>query len=77
MKLLAQFLPIIQIVLSILVIVSILLQQRGGGLSAAFGGDGNIYRTKRGVEKIIFRSTIVLAVLLALSAILTIILSLP
>jgi len=75
MQLLKSILPIIQIVLSILVIISILLQQRGGGLSAAFGGDGNIYRTKRGVEKVIFRATIVLTALLAASAIVTVILS--
>jgi preprotein translocase subunit SecG len=40
---------------------AILLQQRGTGLSAAFGGEGNVYRTKRGLEKVIFASTIVLA----------------
>lgn len=56
-------LAIIQIVVSALLVAAILLQQRGGGLSAAFGGDGNIYRTKRGLEKGIFFATIVLAVL--------------
>lgn len=42
---------------------SILLQARGAGLGAAFGGEGNVYRTKRGVEKILFRGTIVCAIL--------------
>jgi len=56
-------LTIAQIVVSVLMIVAILLQSRGTGLGAAFGGDGNVYRTKRGVEKILFRATIVLAVL--------------
>ncbi|OHA09232.1 MAG: preprotein translocase subunit SecG [Candidatus Sungbacteria bacterium RIFCSPLOWO2_01_FULL_59_16] len=51
-----------QIVISALLIAAILLQQRGGGLSAAFGGDGNVYRTKRGLEKAIFIATIILAV---------------
>lgn len=54
---------IIQIVIAILLIAGILMQQRGSGLSAAFGGDGNIYQTKRGVDKLIFYATIVLSVL--------------
>ena len=54
-------LAILQIVVSILLMAAILLQQRGTGLSAAFGGEGNVYRTKRGLEKVIFASTIVLA----------------
>ncbi|MBI4135029.1 MAG: preprotein translocase subunit SecG [Candidatus Sungbacteria bacterium] len=66
--------PIIQIVISIALVVSILLQQRGTGLSAAFGGDGNVYRTKRGIEKLLFRATIVLVSLLLLTAILNIVL---
>ncbi len=44
-------------------IIAILLQQRGTGLSMTFGGEGNIYRTKRGVEKILFYFTILLAFL--------------
>ena len=56
-------LAIVQIVVSALLIAAILFQQRGGGLSATFGGEGNVYRTKRGLEKGIFFATIVLAVL--------------
>ncbi|MDP3727481.1 MAG: preprotein translocase subunit SecG [bacterium] len=56
-------LSVIQIVVSILLIGAILLQQRGTGLSATFGGEGNVYRTKRGLEKVIFVATIVLTVL--------------
>lgn len=51
----------LQLLSSILLVTSILLQQRGTGLSSAFGGEGNVYRTKRGVEKILFYSTIVFA----------------
>ncbi|OGN05398.1 MAG: preprotein translocase subunit SecG [Candidatus Yanofskybacteria bacterium RIFCSPHIGHO2_01_FULL_44_17] len=58
-----QMLTIIQLVLAVLVIVSILLQQRGSGLSGAFGGEGGVYSTRRGVEKILFRGTVVVAVL--------------
>ncbi len=57
-----QILAIIQIIVSILLIITILLQQRGSGLGAAFGGSENIYRTKRGAEKSIFISTIILAI---------------
>ena len=57
------FLTIIQTVTAILLIIAILLQQRGTGLSGAFGGEGNVYRTKRGVEKILFSVTIILAIL--------------
>lgn len=52
-----------QIIIAILLIIFILLQQRGSGLSSAFGGEGNIYLTKRGAEKVIFILTIILAVL--------------
>jgi preprotein translocase subunit SecG len=58
-----QIIAIVQIVVSALLIAAILLQQQGVGLSAAFGGDGNIFRTKRGLEKILFHATIVLSVL--------------
>lgn len=52
-----------QIAVSVMLIISILLQQRGSGLSGAFGGEGNIYRTKRGLERVLFIATIVSAVL--------------
>ncbi len=68
-------LPIIQIVLSVLLCTAILLQQRGSGLGSAFGGDGNVFRTKRGVEKILFYATIGLAVLFFANAILTVLLA--
>jgi preprotein translocase subunit SecG len=56
-------LNISQIVVSILLIAAVLLQQRGTGLSATFGGEGNIYRTKRGIEKGLYIVTIVLAII--------------
>ena len=54
---------ILQVVVAVLLITLILVQQKGAGLGMAFGGSSTIYRTKRGAEKIIFRATIVLAVL--------------
>lgn len=55
-------LNIAQITLALLLIGSILLQQRGTGLGGTFGGSGNVYRSRRGVEQALFRATIVLAV---------------
>lgn len=52
---------IAQIVVSIFLIISILLQARGTGLGAAFGGEGMIFRTKRGIEKILHISSVILA----------------
>lgn len=59
----AQILYIGQIVVSILLITVILLQNRGAGLSGIFGGSGAVFQTKRGIEKILFIATIVLAAL--------------
>ena len=59
---------ILQIVVSVLLIGAILIQSRGSGLGVAFGGSNAVYRTKRGAEKIIFRSTIVLAFLFLLTS---------
>jgi len=56
-------LNLIQLITAILLIVCILLQQRGSGLGSAFGGENSVYRTKRGAEKTIFISTIIFAAL--------------
>lgn len=57
------YLNIVQLAIAVLLVTAILLQARGTGLGATFGGEGNVYRTKRGVEKILFKSTIVLGVI--------------
>lgn len=67
-------LSIAQIVISILLIVSILLQQRGTGLGGAFGGAGSVYRSKRGIEQVLYRATIVLAILFVAVALASVIL---
>lgn len=56
-----KILSVAQIIVSVLLVVFILLQSRGAGLGSTFGGEGNIYFTKRGAEKIIFIFTIMLA----------------
>ena len=64
-----KILNIAQIVIAALLCVGVLLQQRGAGLSSAFGGGGDVYFKKRGAEKVIFIATVVLAILFILSAI--------
>jgi preprotein translocase subunit SecG len=56
-------LSIFQAALAVLLVACILLQARGAGLGSAFGGEGNVYRTKRGVEKRLFQATVVIAIL--------------
>jgi len=58
-----------QIVVSLLLIGVVLLQQKGTGLGASFGGSGQIYRSKRGLERILFWATIILAVIFSLTAV--------
>lgn len=57
----------LQITLSILLCIAILMQSKGAGLSETFGGDGNVYSTKRGAEKFLSISTVVLGILLLLN----------
>ncbi|MBM4409611.1 MAG: preprotein translocase subunit SecG [Chloroflexi bacterium] len=60
------FLAIGQIVVSFAVIVAILLQARGTGLSSTFGGDSAVYRSRRGIERTLWQFTIVLLTLFVL-----------
>ena len=52
---------------AVLMIISILLQQRGATLGAGFGSSGELYTTRRGVDKNLFEVTIVFAVIFVLS----------
>ena len=61
------FLQIVMIASAVLLIVSILLQQRGATLGAGFGSSGELYTTRRGVDKNLFEVTIILAVIFVLS----------
>lgn len=51
----------------VLMIICILLQQRGASLGAGFGSSGELYTTRRGLDKSLFDATIVLAVVFVLS----------
>ena len=68
-----NFLPIAQIVVSVLLIVFILLQQRGTALGSAFGGGGGFYATRRGIQKKIFWATVVFGTLFVILALLNLI----
>ena len=65
-----SLIKIFQFVVAILLVLVILLQNKGGGLSGVFGGSGNVYMAKRGVDKVLFTSTIVLSVFFFLISIL-------
>jgi preprotein translocase subunit SecG len=60
-------LQIVTIGSAVLMILAILLQQRGATLGAGFGSSGELYTTRRGVDKNLFEATIVLAVIFVLS----------
>lgn len=72
MEILRATLPYAQIVLSLLLIIGIVLQQRGAGLGGAFGGDNfaSTFYKRRGAEKFLFNATIVITLLWVLSAVL-------
>ena len=70
MEALVSALPYAIIILSILLILGIVLQQRGASLGGAFGGDNfaSTFYKRRGAEKFLFNATILVALLLVLSA---------
>lgn len=59
---------------AILMIIAILLQQRGASLGAGFGGSSELYTTRRGLDKNLFEATIVLAIVFVFSILAAIIL---
>lgn len=68
-------LPIIQIILSILLVGAVLLQRSEAGLGSAFGADGFSagFQERRGFEKVLFYGTIVIGALFAVSALVSLI----
>lgn len=58
-----NIISILEIIVSILLMAAVLLQNRGTGMGAVFGGEGNVYKTKRGAEKFLFWATVVLIIL--------------
>jgi preprotein translocase subunit SecG len=66
---------VIQIIISITIIVLALLQTKGSGLGGIFGGEGGVYRTRRGIEKTLYQTTIGLAVFFFIVSLVTVALS--
>lgn len=64
-----QYFVIVQIIVAVALTTSILLQARGAGLGSVFGGTGTVFKTRRGIDKLLFRFTIVFTVLFLLISI--------
>ena len=62
-------LTVINLVSAVLLIVAVLLQQKGAGMGAAFGGSGSVYTTRRGLDRTLFQATIVLSVVFFATAV--------
>lgn len=75
MNLVAQILPYAQIILSVILVLSILLQQSSAGVGGALGGSdgGGLYHTRRGFEKFLFYLSIICGILFVALALLSII----
>ena len=58
-----------QMLIAVSVGTSILLQARGTGLSGTFGGESTAYRSRRGIERTLFRLTILLVIVFVLISI--------
>lgn len=64
-----MIISVFQIIAAVSLIIVILLQMQGSGLSASFGGGGEFYRSKRSVEKLLIWATIALSVVFAVLSI--------
>ncbi len=62
-------LQIAQIVFSVALILAVLLQAKGDGLGAGFGGSSSMITTRRGVDLFLHKATLVLAILFFASAV--------
>lgn len=62
-----NILQITTVISAILTILAILLQQRGASLGAGFGSSGELFTTRRGIDKSLFEVTIIFAVVFVLS----------
>ena len=66
---------ILQIILSVFLVLLILIQSKGKGLTSGIGDSIGMYRSRRGLEKAVFVMTIALAVLVVINSLLIVILS--
>lgn len=66
------YLNIAQIVVSVVLILALLLQVKGGGLGGIFGNPETVFRTRRGLEKTLYQVTIALIVLFVIISIISV-----
>lgn len=66
---------VLQIIVSIILIVCILLQAQGAGLGAAWGGGGETFHTRRGIEKVVFTASIICGIIFVVNSIVLLVLS--
>lgn len=69
-----SLLQVVTVGSALLMIIAILLQQRGASLGAGFGGSSELYTTRRGLDKNLFEVTIILAVVFILSILVALVL---
>ena len=62
-----SILQVVTVGSAVLMMLAILLQQRGASLGAGFGGSNELYTTRRGLDKNLFEATVVLSVIFILS----------
>lgn len=75
MTAIASYLPYIQMIVAILIIACVLIQQSDTSAGGAFGGADNWnsgYHTRRGLEKVIFNTTIILGIIFAILSLVSI-----
>lgn len=70
-----NILQIVMLVSAILMVLMILLQARGASLGAGFGSSGELFTTRRGIDKSLFETTIVMAAIFVLSLLASLILA--
>ena len=71
----ANVLKIIEVIFAIILVIVVLLQQKGSGLGLVFGGDSNFFRSRRGIENLLHWTTIIVAVLFCGTAVASIFIS--
>ena len=69
----AQALSIAQVVIAVALILALLFQVSGGGLGGIFGQPSTVYRTRRGMQKTLFRFTIALVGLFVILALVSLV----
>ncbi|OGG17077.1 preprotein translocase subunit SecG [Candidatus Gottesmanbacteria bacterium RIFCSPHIGHO2_02_FULL_39_11] len=63
------FLIIFQIILSVSLVILILTQSKGVGLGRSFSGSSDFYKSRRGVEKLVFRATVIATALFLVTSV--------